>query len=96
MNPREERGVGDRRPRVRRVPVEAAPTTEEEPRAPGEWAHLVKVLKEIGERIGGYGDATVLVSFHGGRPRTVDLISTRQRYRLRAEQPADDDNGEKG
>jgi len=93
-------GFGDRPPRVRRVEPQGkpadAPTKEQEPDRAGEWVHLVEVLKDICEHIGGYGDATVLVSFHGGRPRTVDLISTRQRYRLQDRRAADDDNGEKG
>ncbi len=46
------------------------------------YAEIVEILHEVCAEIHGYGEVTIRVGFHAGRPTTIDIIEKRRRHRL--------------
>jgi hypothetical protein len=44
--------------------------------------NLLDVLEGEARELGGFGELSVRITFHDGRPGTVDVVERRKRYRL--------------
>jgi len=52
--------------------------------ASDDWGRLVRALQTEADALGGYGELTVTITLHDGRPRNLEVTHVRKRYRLAA------------